>query len=127
MLSETTPSTSIVKPRKYFKHFTNYRVFEKVQGVCHLLGYYGDIHLLMDHFLDIFHESSIFKLQATLAINEIMLGTSGETGECSKLLLIVLNFPILLLVDLKSFRDTLCSRKVHGIVFIVALVYKIFM
>ena len=40
----------------------------------------GDIHLLVDHFLDIFQESSIFKMQATLIINEIMLGTTGDNG-----------------------------------------------
>ncbi|XP_053379957.1 TELO2-interacting protein 1 homolog [Mercenaria mercenaria] len=74
----THEAFSIVRPRKYFKHFNNDRIFQKVQGVCHLLGYYGDIHLLIDHFLDIFHESSMFKLQATLVINEIMLGTTGE-------------------------------------------------
>ncbi|XP_060595560.1 TELO2-interacting protein 1 homolog [Ruditapes philippinarum] len=74
----TNEACSIIRPRKYFKHFSNDRIFQKVQGVCHLLGYYGDIHLLIDHFLDIFHESSMFKLQATLVINEIMLGTTGE-------------------------------------------------
>ena len=41
----------------------------------------GDIHLLVDHFLDIFHESTMFKMQATLIINEIMLGTTGDNGK----------------------------------------------
>ena len=41
----------------------------------------GDIHVLVDHFLDIFHESTMFKMQATLIINEIMLGTTGDNGK----------------------------------------------
>ncbi|KAL4220850.1 TEL2-interacting protein 1 [Mactra antiquata] len=72
----SSTTCSIIRPRKYFKHFTNDRIFIKIQNVCHLLGYYGDINLLVDHFLDIFHESSMFKMQATIVINEIMVGTT---------------------------------------------------
>ncbi|XP_052760793.1 TELO2-interacting protein 1 homolog [Mya arenaria] len=78
--SSNVTSCGIVPPKKYFKRFTNERIFDRVRGVCQLLGYHGDVHLLVDHFLDIFHETSLFKLQATLVINEIMLGTTGETA-----------------------------------------------
>ncbi|XP_052284808.1 TELO2-interacting protein 1 homolog [Dreissena polymorpha] len=73
-------ATSIIRPRRHFKHFNNERIYDKVRGVCQLLGYYGDLQVLLDHFLDVFHETSLFRLQATLIMNEIMLGTTGETA-----------------------------------------------
>ena len=31
----------IVAPRKHFKHFNNDLIFQKIQAVCRLLGYFG--------------------------------------------------------------------------------------
>ena len=31
----------IVVPRKHFKHFINDLIFQKIQAVCRLLGYFG--------------------------------------------------------------------------------------
>ena len=35
----------IVSPRKHFKHFNNDLIFQKIQAVCRLLGYFGKIVL----------------------------------------------------------------------------------
>ncbi|XP_071805333.1 TELO2-interacting protein 1 homolog [Asterias amurensis] len=61
--------------RKYFKHFTDDKIYKAVVQVCHLLGLYGNITLLVDHFLDLFHETSSHQKQAVLILNEIMLGS----------------------------------------------------
>ncbi|KAL3861032.1 hypothetical protein ACJMK2_007123 [Sinanodonta woodiana] len=74
-------NTVVVRPRKHFKHFHDERIFQKLQTICRLLGYYGEINLLVDQFLDIFHESKVYKMPATLIINEIMLGTTGKYGK----------------------------------------------
>ena len=37
--------------------------------------YIGNITLLVDHFLDLFHETSSHQKQAVLILNEIMLGS----------------------------------------------------
>ncbi|XP_038075424.1 TELO2-interacting protein 1 homolog [Patiria miniata] len=61
--------------RKYFKHFADDRIYKAIVQVCHLLGKHGNITLLVDHFLDLFHESTSHRKQAVLILNEIMLGT----------------------------------------------------
>ncbi|XP_072037283.1 TELO2-interacting protein 1 homolog [Amphiura filiformis] len=65
--------------RKYFKHFTDEAVYEGFVKICHLLGQYGNITLLVNHFLDLFHTSSPHRKQVVLILNEIVLGTL-ETG-----------------------------------------------
>ena len=40
----------------------------------------GSISLLVDHFLDLFHDSILHKMQATMIINELMMGAVGEGG-----------------------------------------------
>ncbi|KAK3104535.1 hypothetical protein FSP39_004461 [Pinctada imbricata] len=73
-------SKDVLKPRKNFKHFHDRRIHLELQKVCRLLGFYGDITLLIDHFLDIFHETILHKMQATLLINELILGAAGIGG-----------------------------------------------
>lgn len=43
----------------------------------------GNLDLLIDHFLDIFQQTSLHRMQATFIINEIMLGTIGLEGKLS--------------------------------------------
>jgi len=42
--------------------------------VCQLLGYYGDLQLLVDHFLELFAKSSVYRKQVAFCLNEIMTG-----------------------------------------------------
>ncbi|GAB1607239.1 TELO2-interacting protein 1 homolog, partial [Argonauta hians] len=71
--------TSIKLPRKTFKHFHCDLIEEELQLMFRYLGIYGDLNLLVDHFLDIFHETSLHRLQATYIINQILQGTLYKT------------------------------------------------
>ncbi|XP_062590440.1 TELO2-interacting protein 1 homolog [Saccostrea cucullata] len=67
----------VIKPRKNFKHFHDKKIEKELKNICRLLGYYGSISLLVDHFLDLFHDSILHKMQATMIINELMLGAAA--------------------------------------------------
>ena len=40
--------------------------------------YSGDIDVLVEHFLDMFHQSSMYRKQSIMALNEIVMGTTGK-------------------------------------------------
>lgn len=40
-------------------------------------GYYGDIYLLTDHFLDLYQQSSAYRKQAAMVLNEMVRGAAG--------------------------------------------------
>ncbi|XP_051886998.1 TELO2-interacting protein 1 homolog isoform X2 [Pristis pectinata] len=63
--------------RKYFKYFNEERVFTLLQQVCRVLGYYGSLYLLVDHFMELYQESVMYRKQAALLINELLLGGAG--------------------------------------------------
>ncbi|XP_068709692.1 TELO2-interacting protein 1 homolog [Montipora foliosa] len=63
-------------PKYRFKHFTDKKVKAAVNQICNALGYYGNVALLTDHFLDLFHESKLYRKQAVYILNEIVLGSS---------------------------------------------------
>lgn len=44
-----------------------------------VLGYYGNIHLLTDHFLDLYQQSQAYRKQAAMVLNEIIRGAAGIT------------------------------------------------
>lgn len=41
------------------------------------IGYYGNIYLLTDHFLDLYQQSSAYRKQAAMVLNEIVRGAAG--------------------------------------------------
>ncbi|XP_067904229.1 TELO2-interacting protein 1 homolog [Heterodontus francisci] len=63
--------------KKYFRYFTEERVFALLQQTCRILGYYGNLYLLMDHFMELYQESVVYRKQAALVINELLLGAAG--------------------------------------------------
>ncbi|XP_072413062.1 TELO2-interacting protein 1 homolog [Chiloscyllium punctatum] len=63
--------------RKYFKHFTEECVFALLQQTCRVLGYYGNLYLLVDHFIHLYQESVLYRKQAAIVINEVLLGAAG--------------------------------------------------
>ncbi|XP_072136965.1 TELO2-interacting protein 1 homolog isoform X1 [Mobula birostris] len=63
--------------RKYFKYFNEGHIFTLLLQVCRLLGYYGNLYLLVDHFMELYHESVMYRKQAALVINELLLGGAG--------------------------------------------------
>lgn len=42
-----------------------------------ILGYYGNIYLLTDHFLDLYMQSQTYRKQAAMVLNEIIRGAAG--------------------------------------------------
>lgn len=63
--------------RRYFRCFTDERVFLLLRKICQLLGYYGDLYLLVDHFLELYHTSVVYRKQAAMILNELVVGAAG--------------------------------------------------
>ncbi|XP_071767251.2 TELO2-interacting protein 1 homolog [Centroberyx gerrardi] len=63
--------------RKHFLFFTDEKVFSALMEICRTLGYYGNIYLLTDHFLDLYRESSAYRKQAAMVLNELVRGAAG--------------------------------------------------
>ncbi|XP_078392720.1 TELO2-interacting protein 1 homolog isoform X2 [Cetorhinus maximus] len=63
--------------RKYFKFFIEECVFILLQQICRVLGYYGNLYLLVDHFMDLYQQSVVYRKQAAIVINELLLGAAG--------------------------------------------------
>lgn len=77
-----SPKPSAARPwrqiqRRYFRFFTDERVFLLLRQVCQLLGFYGNLYLLVDHFMDLYHESVIYRKQAAMILNELVAGAAG--------------------------------------------------
>ncbi|XP_009277840.1 PREDICTED: TELO2-interacting protein 1 homolog, partial [Aptenodytes forsteri] len=63
--------------KKYFRFFTEEKVFQLLQQVCRVLGYYGNLYLLVDHFMGLYGESGMYRKQAAMVLNELIAGAAG--------------------------------------------------
>ncbi|NWR65651.1 TTI1 protein, partial [Bucorvus abyssinicus] len=63
--------------KKYFRFFTEEKVFQLLQQVCRVLGYYGNLYLLVDHFMELYSESGLYRKQAAMVLNELVAGAAG--------------------------------------------------
>ncbi|XP_074744502.1 TELO2-interacting protein 1 homolog isoform X1 [Strix uralensis] len=63
--------------KKYFRFFTEERVFQLLQQICRVLGYYGNLYLLVDHFMGLYGESGAYRKQAAMVLNELVAGAAG--------------------------------------------------
>ncbi|XP_054323786.1 TELO2-interacting protein 1 homolog [Pongo pygmaeus] len=77
-----SPKTSATQPwnhiqRRYFRFFTDERIFMLLRQVCQLLGYYGNLYLLVDHFMELYHQSVVYRKQAAMILNELVTGAAG--------------------------------------------------
>ncbi|NXD84425.1 TTI1 protein, partial [Halcyon senegalensis] len=63
--------------RKYFRFFTEEKVFQLLQQVCRVLGYYGNLYLLVDHFMGLYGDSGAYRKQAAMVLNELIAGAAG--------------------------------------------------
>ena len=75
----TSQFTANKYPKHHFKHFTDEKVKVAVNQICLVLGYYGNLPLITDHFLDLFHEAKLYKKQAVYILSEIVLGCASGT------------------------------------------------
>nr|XP_056700921.1 TELO2-interacting protein 1 homolog [Euleptes europaea] len=64
-------------PRKCFRFFTEDRIFFLLRQVGQILGYYGDLYLLVDHFMELYRESAVYRTQAAMVVNELVAGAAG--------------------------------------------------
>lgn len=77
-LSDLEPdSPGVQHQRKYFLYFTDDKIFSVLKQVCWMLGCHGNLYLLVDHFLELYKESSVYRKQAALVLNEIIRGAAG--------------------------------------------------
>ena len=67
--------SAVQRPRNCYKCFVSCDIEAEIIQVCQLLGYYGNINLLVDHFLELFAKSSVYRKQAAFCLNEIITGT----------------------------------------------------
>lgn len=76
-------NSSLHVQRKHFVYFTDDKIYSVLMEICRTLGYYGNLYLLTDHFLDLYRQSSVYRKQAAMVMNEIIRGAAGfavETG-----------------------------------------------
>ncbi|XP_060912827.1 TELO2-interacting protein 1 homolog [Labrus mixtus] len=78
---ETTPGSAdscfARTQRKHFLYFTDEKIFSVLMEICRTLGYYGNLYLLTDHFLDLYQQSSSYRKQAAMVLNEIVRGAAA--------------------------------------------------
>ncbi|XP_016349594.1 TELO2-interacting protein 1 homolog [Sinocyclocheilus anshuiensis] len=67
----------IPSQRKYFLYFTDDKIFSALRKICRMLGYYGNLYLLVDRFMEFYRESSVYRKQAALVLNEVIVGAAG--------------------------------------------------
>lgn len=72
-----TDAPDVQHQRKYFLYFTDDKIFSALKQVCQMLGRYGNLYLLVDHFLELYKESSVYRKQAALVLNEVISGAAG--------------------------------------------------
>uniref|UniRef100_A0A8C6UUF7 TELO2 interacting protein 1 n=1 Tax=Neogobius melanostomus TaxID=47308 RepID=A0A8C6UUF7_9GOBI len=70
-------NSNVHTQRKHFMFFTDDRIFSVLMEICRMLGYYGNIYLLTDHFLDLYQQSSAYRKQAAMVLNETVRGAAG--------------------------------------------------
>uniref|UniRef100_A0A8C1NG35 TELO2 interacting protein 1 n=1 Tax=Cyprinus carpio TaxID=7962 RepID=A0A8C1NG35_CYPCA len=67
----------IPSQRKYFLYFTDDKIFSALRKICRMLGCYGNLYLLVDRFMELYKESSVYRKQAALVLNELIVGAAG--------------------------------------------------
>ncbi|KAL0157594.1 hypothetical protein M9458_045670, partial [Cirrhinus mrigala] len=67
----------IPSQRKYFLYFTDDKIFSALRKICRMLGYYGNLYLLVDRFMELYKESLVYRKQAALVLNEVVVGAAG--------------------------------------------------
>ncbi|NXN15477.1 TTI1 protein, partial [Indicator maculatus] len=63
--------------RKHFRFFTEEKVLQLLQQVCRVLGYHGNLYLLVDHFMGLYCESGLYRKQAAMVLQELITGAAG--------------------------------------------------
>ncbi|XP_061432014.1 TELO2-interacting protein 1 homolog isoform X2 [Lethenteron reissneri] len=64
--------------RKRFRGFSDERVHATLQQICRTLGFFGDLYLLVDTFLEMYRESRLQRAPAAMILNEVIVGAAGR-------------------------------------------------
>lgn len=65
--------------RKQFCHFRDVRIRTVLCSICRQLGQFGDVELLVDHFVEIYASSETNCKQAVMILNELLLGAKNSS------------------------------------------------
>jgi hypothetical protein len=81
-VSKITVNTDVIAMvgarRRQFASFQMVEVEDAVLKVCRLLGYFGDISILSDHFMELFRtQHGSKRKQAAIILGELLRGASG--------------------------------------------------
>lgn len=60
--------------RYNFKSFIDRTIETEIISICRLLGHYGNLEILVDHFMDMFIQSAVYRKQAAYCLKEIIAG-----------------------------------------------------
>ncbi|KAI1892305.1 hypothetical protein AGOR_G00131970 [Albula goreensis] len=63
--------------KKCFLYFRDENISSLLWEICQLLGHYGNLYLLVDHFMELYRESSTYRKQAAMVLNEVIAGAAG--------------------------------------------------
>ena len=58
----------------HFKCFFDSAIEYEIVTICRLLGYYGNLTILVDHFLELFAQSATYRKQAAYCLKEVLNG-----------------------------------------------------
>jgi hypothetical protein len=63
--------------RYHFKSFVDRTIELEIMSICRLLGHYGNLNILVDHFMDLFVQSAMYRKQAAYCLKEILAGVNS--------------------------------------------------
>ena len=65
---------------KNFKFFRNITVHRLLKEIIHLLGRWGDVHLIVDFLIEQAFKSTFLRNQSFIIVNEILVGMTGRNS-----------------------------------------------
>lgn len=73
--SSLIPEAEMVeRPPYHFQCFIDRTIQTEINSICRLLGYYGNLNILLDHFMELFVQTAAYRKQAAYCMNEIIAG-----------------------------------------------------
>ncbi len=57
-----------------FKNFSDPRILKAIKSICHSIGKFSDLQIVVDFLLELFRSSALHRKEAVLLINEILRG-----------------------------------------------------
>ena len=58
-----------------FKNFKDIKIVQAIKKICHAIGRFADLEIVVDYLLEIFLASSAHRKEAVLLLNEILLSS----------------------------------------------------